>query len=388
MAHSTPSVREPTVHAHEAFGSALRRLLDEIAPWVDTQLSATFPGKDWRAALAARDEAKTGRHRPVDLGDPRRMLRILRDDYFAFSPRLTRTQTAYAHLVYELANTWAHSTSMDPYRVRQGIELMADLLLSLSREEAAAEVLEFAVELDPVRSAAGHAAEPDLDSEDGTEGEDQAEDSGAEAAGRRVAPVGDANDSTEFVPAPWDERRPTWVLDRLPDESAAEVVRAEVEDVIAAEAPILLSRLLYKVARRFGLRKVTAKRTEQIELYVPPHLIRRSANHDKVVWPEGEGPDTYTSYRIPAPNSRRPVSRIPYEEIRNALVELCWARPVGLSPDELVWLVNREFGGQRVTTATGERLRGVIDAAIREGTLRIEMGAVVAARNPEAMEES
>lgn len=383
--HAAPSGNSgSSADAHNAFGAALRLLIGELGPFVDGQLTRSFPGKDWRAALAARDQAKTGHDRPVDLADPRRVLRILRDDYFAFSPRLTRTQTSYAHLIYDLTNTWAHSTNMDPYRARRGIEFMADLLLSLSREEAADAVVIHAAELDPVRGERPpeSAQDADLDEEDVDEPqEDDSPDIDAEAAELPADPPGgDANDSADYIPAVADARRPTWLLDQLPQDSAAEVVRGEIDDIIAAEAPILLDRLLRLAGYRFGLQKVHTKRQELIEPYVPPHLIRRSANHDKVVWPEEEGPEGYTSYRIPAPDSRRPVSRIPYEELRNAMVEQIWSHPEGVSPDALVWLVNSEFGGQRVKSSTGDRLRRVIDAAVREGTLQIKDGAVVAAK--------
>ncbi|WP_108718591.1 Swt1 family HEPN domain-containing protein [Miniimonas sp. S16] len=377
-----PAVAATSAYAHAAYGRALHDLTAELAPWVDEQLTVTFPGRDWKAALGARDAAKTGHEVPVDLGDPRRLMRILRDDYRAFTPRLTRTQAAYAHLVLDLTNSWAHATAMDGHTARRGIEYMVDLLLSLSRPDAAERLQVLADGVDGGRPTIARAEEahPATDGTRDAEPDDAsiAERADVDSGAGMESAVRVGNDSTEYVPAATEPRQHSWLLNQLDDPASVEVVRGEIADVIAAEAPILLDRLLAVVVYRFGLQQAHDKRRRSIEPFVPAHLIRVSANRDRVVWPEGEGPEGYTSYRIPPPGRRRPVADIPYEELRNAMVEICWEQPDGVSPGQLAYLVNAEFGGQRVKGPTGDRLQGVIDAALREGTLHRRDGAIVA----------
>lgn len=384
MGRHAAGQQEAASDGHAAFGTALAVFVNAAAPWVDDQLGSVFPGKDWKAALAARDQAKTGYPQAVDLQDPRRVLRLLRDEYPAFTPRLTRTQTSYAHLALDVANSWAHAVTLEPYRARRGIEHLADLLVSLA-------LVQQADQLVAVLTALGaETSEPDLsraeplpDDIDDAEAEDGGDDDVVEVEDRTISPVGvpvgDANDTVEYRPASWEARHAVSVLDNLDQPYAIAVVRDEIAEVVRVEAPILMERLLTIVGHRCGLGRVQGPRRDALRPHVSPTSIRHAPNHDVVVWSEAETPETFTAYRIPTAGTRRPIRTIPYEELRNAMVDLCRVRPDGLTPGNLAWVVNAEFGGQRLKGATRDRLQGVIDAAVGEGTLVLTNGLVRAA---------
>lgn len=384
MGRHAASPSSSPLDGHAAYGAALGVFVAAAAPWVDAQLAAVFPGKDWKAALAARDQAKTGYSHAVDMNDPRRVLRLLRDEYPAFNPRLTRTQTSYAHLALDVANSWAHAVTLEPYRARRGIEHLADLLLSLSMLEAADELASLLVALGETGAAPEPESEQPMpdDVDDAAEEDDESDGEGvvsvaAGATADRQAPsTGDANDTVEYRAASWQPRHPVTVLDSLSEPWASAVVRDEIAEVVRAEAPILLNRLLTIVGHRCGLGRVQGPRIDSLRPHVPPTLIRHAPNHDVVVWSDAETPETFTSYRIPAAGSRRPIRTIPYEELRNAMVDLCRAEPGGYPPGTLAWVVNAEFGGQRLKGATKNRLQGVIDAAVAEGTLTSHDGLI------------
>lgn len=388
--HAAPTSTTQT-DGHAAYAAALAAFVQAVGPWADAQLTAAFTGNDWKAALAARDAAKTGYSQPVDLGDPRRVLRLVRDEYTAFTPRLTRTQTSYAHLALDVANTWAHSVTLESYRARRGIENLADLLVSLAMPETADQLAAILAGLGTASARGGaprRRAEPLPDDLADAEAEDSedADGNGPEidavesVSAREVAETGDANDTVQYTPASWEARYDVSVLDNLDASYAVKIVEAEILDVVRAEAPILLERLLTIVGHRSGLGRVQEARRDSLRRFVPQTLIRHAPNHDVVVWSDAESPETFTAYRIPPPDSRRPIRAIPYEELRNAMVDLCRARPAGYPPGNLAWLVNAEFGGQRLKGATRDRLQGVIDAAVGEGTLEMHDGLVRAAQ--------
>src|SRR5699024_7561249 len=74
-----------------------------------------------------------------------------------------------------------------------------------------------------------------------------------------------------FIPAAEDVRHETWLLDD-PTISSHALIRAEMEDVIATEGPILVDRLVRVVAARFDLHRVRASRRDSMLRFAPGDL--------------------------------------------------------------------------------------------------------------------
>jgi hypothetical protein len=143
-------------------------------------------------------------------------------------------------------------------------------------------------------------------------------------------------------------------------------IRTELEAVLAAEAPILEARLARLVAYRFGLERVTEVRLQQVIRCIPPGVVQASANGDRVAWAPTTDRTAYGDYRVPG--DVRDIGDVPYEELRNAMVDIV-RTSYGIDAADLLRESAREFGCTRLGTNVRGRLEGVLEAAIREGRL-------------------
>ncbi len=161
------------------------------------------------------------------------------------------------------------------------------------------------------------------------------------------------------------------------DVGSRDLVRREIERATDAEAPILVDRLVQVVAHRFGLSRVHQTRSLQLQRLVLEHNVRRSANGDRVVWPIGADPGAYSTFRVPAAGSQRPLTAVAYEELRNAVVHV--AREAhGVDRDALVRETARLFGTGRLASVARPHLEAVLTAALRERRLVLRAGRVIA----------
>jgi hypothetical protein len=147
-----------------------------------------------------------------------------------------------------------------------------------------------------------------------------------------------------------------------------DLIRREIELIIAAEAPILRDRLVEVLAARFDLSRVRESRRRQLEGLLGSYPVRRAANGDAVVWSRDEDPNTYAKFRLPADGAKREIRHVPYEELRNAMIHVAKGSH-GADEESLLREVSRMFGAARTASVIKARLERALDAAVQEGRL-------------------
>ncbi|MBM4393400.1 MAG: DUF3320 domain-containing protein, partial [Deltaproteobacteria bacterium] len=153
-------------------------------------------------------------------------------------------------------------------------------------------------------------------------------------------------------------------------------LRAQVEQVIAEEAPIHVDDLCRRVSATWGISRVTDRVRRRV-IEAAPGLVTR----DSFAWAPGADPAAWTAIRGPAPDgSTRDVEAICPEELDAAL---SWTLSHALSLDEaaLVREAARLFGIARPGRKVDERLRARVVALVDRG-LAAREGERVAWRGP------
>jgi hypothetical protein len=143
--------------------------------------------------------------------------------------------------------------------------------------------------------------------------------------------------------------------------------------IIAAEAPLLLDRLVVLVANRSGISRVQESRKKMV-LGLLRRLqlnVQKAPDGTQIVWPQGADPGAYKEFRVPAEGSSRDPLEIPYQELRNAMVSLAEASG-GIAADDLIRETCRAFGNNRLGSRIKARLESVLKVALREGRLVAE----------------
>lgn len=166
------------------------------------------------------------------------------------------------------------------------------------------------------------------------------------------------------------------VLNRDSPRSRAAVDR-EIDRIIDAEAPILQERLIHVLAARFSLSRVREGRRAQLLGHLRTHASRRAPNGDIVFWSKQVSVESFDGFRVPEAGGKRDIATIPYEELRNAMVEIARAGH-GIDEESLLRETARLFGVTRLASQVRPRLEGVLNAAVQEGALQFD-GIVVRA---------
>lgn len=165
------------------------------------------------------------------------------------------------------------------------------------------------------------------------------------------------NGNEPFVP--WTPRAigTLEVLDALPSPRAAQLVRATLMEIIEAEGPVHVERLVRLTAASFGLGRVSEARNRSIVRFLDPDLRRDLG--EPFAWPDRLEPATWTAYRPTPEGIDRPIEQISKREIVNAMAALCHAS-AGMSDEELRREALRVFGGRRMTA----NITAILDEAI------------------------
>ncbi|MFC0068790.1 DUF3320 domain-containing protein [Umezawaea endophytica] len=165
--------------------------------------------------------------------------------------------------------------------------------------------------------------------------------------------------------APWPVRSvgAVEVLDGLP--GTGERVASVVAEVVAAEGPVHVDRLVRLVAGAFGLSRVVEARRTAILAQV------RLLVEDDVVWPVGVRPGEWSGYRRTPEGVERSFEHVPVREVVNALVAVARGA-AGMPVGELRREVLAVFGGKRVTASAAERLDAALAVGVRAGRLRVD----------------
>lgn len=172
-------------------------------------------------------------------------------------------------------------------------------------------------------------------------------------------------------------RHSTWVLDDATSVRSKRIVRAEIDDIVATEGPILVDRLARTLAGRFDLARVREGRRAQILALIPRGVVKKALNGDLVAWPVGVDPEGYTSFRLNDGEDKRDIGDVPFHELRNTMLAVV-RRAHGLSDEDTLRETARVFGVGRLASKVRPRLEDVLDAAVREGRLVERAGMVQA----------
>jgi hypothetical protein len=136
------------------------------------------------------------------------------------------------------------------------------------------------------------------------------------------------------------------VLNDLPKIAAKQKVRAVAAEIVEAEGPVHMERLVQLVGTSFGLHKVHSGRVSKIA-----YQVKASGFHvdkEKFVWPLGVDPDGWREFRPNTSQADRPFLHISPVEIANAMRFLKRRSPQ-LSDAELDAATLRTFGRKRRT---------------------------------------
>jgi len=146
-------------------------------------------------------------------------------------------------------------------------------------------------------------------------------------------------------------------------------IRAAILEVIAVEGPIEIERLVKIVARRFDLRKVNARRLEDLGELVPADLIS-SSDLGEFAWPAGTDRSTWREFRT-SESLVRPIVAIAPEELTNAAEAVVRAAH-SIDRIDLIREVGTQFGAKAVTAPVRERISEALDWAVSAGRLAVD----------------
>ncbi|ODR03479.1 DNA helicase [Mycobacterium intermedium] len=163
------------------------------------------------------------------------------------------------------------------------------------------------------------------------------------------------------------------VLDELPSPGAKTRVRAVVQAVIEAEAPIHRDRLARLVAGAFMLNRVSEDRKRAIQRVVPSEYVREGG--ENFYWPLGVDPRTWRIVRCPRSGESRRLEEISLVEIGNAMM-IAAEEAGGIDTEELKREALNMFGGKRITQAISARLEDALKHALAQGYL-VRSGSVI-----------
>ena len=131
---------------HEKIRLAMVELVAGLRPFVDAHLTPHAPDGNWVELWTAREQAKNGTSHDLDLNDPQVLLRIITEDWRAFTRSLSRAESALATEIRQVRNDWAHNKQFsadDTYRALDSIER---LLTAVGAPEPSAAVRKLRVD--------------------------------------------------------------------------------------------------------------------------------------------------------------------------------------------------------------------------------------------------
>lgn len=167
-----------------------------------------------------------------------------------------------------------------------------------------------------------------------------------------------------FVPAHTDIVGPRETLDHLSERRPAAAVRAQLVDIIEAEGPVEVARLIRMAARRFGLNQVRTARVEEIRRLVPRGVVRRGPL-GSFAWPENLDPEGWRGFRSVDDPPTRSLEEVAPEEIANAMRSVLADAPA-VDVETLIRRTAEIFGISRLGANVRARLEAV-EALLRAG---------------------
>lgn len=160
------------------------------------------------------------------------------------------------------------------------------------------------------------------------------------------------------------------------EKASTMLIRAQLANVIRSEGPVTRAVLFRRVARAWGVARLT-RRAEDHLARLLPHAGVPASDGTEVYWPEGVVPADWEGLRIPGEDaeSRRAIDDIPLEELGNAAAFIL-TQQGATSREGLARAVCRLFGISRTTADAEERIGRALTAAASAGRIAVEDGLV------------
>src|SRR5262249_33932212 len=131
-------------------GRGLEILASGLGPFVDARMRAAVPsGSDWVEVLADRDRSRHRTVRRYSLSDPRFLLRIVTEQWRAFTDQLSRTEQGFATELRDTGNKWAHGEAFSDDDASGALDTMERLLHAVGAAERAADARSIRLSLQP-----------------------------------------------------------------------------------------------------------------------------------------------------------------------------------------------------------------------------------------------
>ena len=154
--------------------------------------------------------------------------------------------------------------------------------------------------------------------------------------------------------------------DRFYDGSVRNQIRRMMTEIVAAEGPIYEAVLRKRVAKAWGLTRMTDNVNKVLDVCMPVGLPVTRHETGTVYWPVGSNPMEYAEYRISSDDeqTKRTLEEIPPEEIANAMCEVL-SELGGCHKDELYREAIKCFGLSSLT-AKARKFMDVAFASLRQ----------------------
>lgn len=365
--------------------TGLDHIEGRLSPLIDSHLADRLDGKPWTSVLEELDVARKRPVRRYNAGDVQSQLRMLTErlgdlghPFDKGGDRLVSTLGNYLRI---LRNAEKHNdplTAMDAVRTH---DCCARLLQHFKDQDGArvatdhlhaalAGVLaESRVDADPdgteIDSGLGAQVAPDVTegSQDG-DLDDVLVEPDAVVLDRQSAGATPLIGSSRLTFDPWvptvigDDS----VIDNVARQANKARVRAIAQEAVEHEGPIHRDRLAEHVASAFGIRRLTARRSQQIIRQLKQTGLVMDS--DKFFWPPDIDPQTWTEFRPNNSTVVRNFVHVSPVEVANAMRLLQTAVP-NLSAGEIDAATLRTFG----------RLKRSKSAAAHLEVARLHLGA-------------
>ena len=398
-------LREAPEHLIDPRSEVLRALdlmVARLDPIIEAKLSPHLGSYEWTEVLVGLDRARGRNPGSYHRKDPAAQLRMLTEKLgdlgYPFDVDSSRTASTNAQLLRTLRNHVAHNrelTDRDGSRVH---DYLAILLETLGDQEGAASAIAMRTEVEEElwngsRPAASTSEEdlPVATPQGSDKIEEQASDLKQLPQDPELEPEPEPEDSFTLFssvgvaeplygaapqrslfdgsePAtpllgkkhldyePWTPlgKEDPELLDSPWRISSKERIRGVIEQIVEAEGPISMTRLVALTGREFGIQRLHADRGKI--LMKEAKASELTIDGDLFVWPDGVDPQTWTQFRLSGPDVEREFTEISPVEIRNAAQSVREESP-DLDQVDFEFAVLEIFGRKRRTEGVREHLR-------------------------------
>ncbi|MGY3212008.1 DUF3320 domain-containing protein [Mucilaginibacter sp. HD30] len=157
-----------------------------------------------------------------------------------------------------------------------------------------------------------------------------------------------------------------------------ETIRSQIQQVLAAEAPVSKNLLCKRVLAAWGIARMGSRISVHFEtIFRELNLQQTSDNGNVMFWRADQQPDDYALYRLP-PNEtlKRDADELPSHEIANG-IKAVLQNQISLTKDDLVRETAKLFGYARLGTNVDIAMQLGIRVALAKGIAKMEGNRVV-----------